>query len=156
MVNANLDCNVYVVKIDLISRSVQLSVSSYASWITTWSWRCPTLSFAVLCSHRFKIIDYLSLSRIPFQGLPLLGHLHSVDITRRIGSLICSSLTLNVIHSGQVEAWTFFERETLLTKSFNQATQKTAHEGSACKAQPQQHAVEHSGNSNVRTRHCLG
>lgn len=82
------------------------------------------LSFAVLCSLRFKIIDCLSLSRIPFQGLPLLGNLHSVDIARWIGGLICSSLTLNVIHSGQLEAWTFFVRETLPTKSFNQTTQK--------------------------------
>lgn len=114
------DCSLYVVK----DWSPQLSVSSYARWITTWSWRCPALSFSVLCSHRFKIIDCLSLSRIPFQGLPLLGNLHSLDITRRIGSLICSSLTLNVIHSGQLEAWTFFVRETSLTKSFNQTTQK--------------------------------
>lgn len=108
----------------------------------------------VLCSHRFKIIDCLSLSSIPFQGLPLLGKLHSLDITRRIGSLIWSSLTLNVIHSGQLEAWTFFVRD-LTDQDFQSNHTKTAREGSAWKAQLQQYAVEHSENSNVSTGHCL-
>lgn len=68
-----------------------------------------------------KIMDYLSLGKTPFQGPSLLGNLHSVDITRRIGSLICSSLTLNVIYTGRPVIWTFIVRETLLA---TQTTQK--------------------------------
>lgn len=52
--------------------------------------------------HRTKIMDCLGLGGTHFQGPALLGNLDSVDITRRIGSLICSSLTLNVIYTGQL------------------------------------------------------
>lgn len=109
---------------------------------------------AVLCCTVFtqvQTMDPLNLCRIPFQGLPLRGNLHSVDITRRIESLICSRLTLNVIHSGQLEAWTFFVRETSLTKSFNQTTPKKKRLKKVLhgKHSRQQDAVEHSGNSDM-------
>lgn len=90
----------------------------------------PTAFLCCTVFTQVQIMDSLNLCRIPFQGLPLRGNLHSVDITRRIGSLICSRLTLNVIHSGQLEAWTFFVRETSLTKSFNQTTPKKSTAGS--------------------------
>lgn len=117
-------------KIDLIRGPVQLLVSGYGSWITTWPWKCATAFLCCTVFTQVQIMDSLNLCRIPFQGLPLRGNLHSVDITRRIGSLICSRLTLNVIHSGQLEAWTFFVRETSLTKSFNQTTPKKSTAGS--------------------------
>lgn len=120
------DCNLYVVK-DRSQKKTNLIVGFKFCKLSYYL--VMDVSTAFLCCSVFtqvQIMDSLnlSLSRIPFQGLPLLGNLHSVDITRRIGSLICSRLTLNVIHSGQLEAWTFFVRETSLTKSFNQTTQK--------------------------------
>lgn len=127
------DCNLYVVK----DRSQTSSIVSFKLWKLNYCLVMEVSNTCVLCSHRFKIIDCLSLSSIPFQGLPLLGKLHSLDITRRIGSLIWSSLTLNVIHSGQLEAWTFFVRD-LTDQDFQSNHTKTAREGSAWKAQLQQ------------------
>lgn len=118
------DCNLYVVKIR--SHKKTSSIVGFKLCKLNY-YLAMEVSTALLCCTvltQVEIMDSLNLCRIPFQGLPLLGNLHSVDITRRIGSLICSRLTLNVIHSGQLEAWTFFVRETSLTKSFNQTTQK--------------------------------
>lgn len=118
------DCNLYVVK-DRSHKKAN-SIDGFRFCKLNY-YLAMEVSTAFLCCTVFtqvQIMDSLNLSRIPFQGLPLLGNLHSVDITKRIGSLICSRLTLNVIHSGQLEAWTFFVRETSLTKSFNQTTHK--------------------------------
>lgn len=86
--------------------------------IINLSLRLYSMSSVVLCLchvHSTTIMDCLSLSRTHFQGCALLGNLHSVDITRRIGSLICSRLTLNVIYTGQLVLWTFIVRETFMT-----------------------------------------
>lgn len=81
-----------------------------------------------------KKIDYFSLGRTHFQGPALLGSLHSVDITRRIGSLICSSLTLNVIYTGQLVVWTFIVRETFVTIIIqSNHTKRYSTEGAICK-----------------------
>lgn len=84
----------------------------------------PQFPFSLCHVHRTEIIDCLSLGGTHFQGFALLGNLHSVDITRRMGRLICSRLTLNVIYTGQLVAWTFIVRETFPTKSFNHGPQK--------------------------------
>lgn len=94
-------------------------------YLNTWG----SISLCVCHVHRTKIMECLSLGGTHFQGPALLGNLHSVDITRRIGSLICSSLTLNVIYTGRLVVWTFIVRETFLAKPFNQTTQKSILKG---------------------------
>lgn len=69
--------------------------------------------FSLCRVHKTHIMDRLNLGKTHFQDPGLLGNLHSVDITRRIGGLICCSLALNVIYTGQLVAWTSIVRGDL-------------------------------------------